>query len=95
VIEQQIFALVQIGYVLIAVVGLYARRRERLREFGDLVLHLGIVGQVPEVPDIHVRRPLAGTALLLVHLSIVSIHPGIDHLAHAPREDAAYRNEDR
>ncbi len=47
VVQQQIFARVQIGDLLVAVVELKAGLRKLLCQLRDLVLHLGVDGRLP------------------------------------------------
>ena len=86
VVQQQIFARMQVGHVLVAVVGLQPRRGELLRQFRDLVLHLRVGGQVAELANIHRLRPFAVGPVFLVHVRV-------DHLADAVAEHRRHHHK--
>ncbi len=87
VFKQQIFARMQVGDILVAVVGLQARSGELLRQLGHLVLQSRAGRQVAKLPYFGGLGPLAVWPVLFVQLRI-------DDLADAIAEDARDRDED-
>ena len=77
----------QIGYLLVAVIGLYPRRGEALSQLRHLVLQIRTGRHVAQRPHIHRRGPLRPGPIFLGHVRV-------DHLADAIRQSADHDNED-